>query len=438
MTPAELWTLELDKAAAGAKPDGRPAGLFGWLAVYMAILLGAPAWLATAVLFGRDPSDPPPSEAWAALHGEVENRTRPLLDILAAEAPDTPILLLGRPHRSLAAVAALFAGRGLPKARLFRPWSLGDAVATIGEFLATISAGYRVAAARPGPLPPPAEMVAIVFRLGLGLASRRWAARQGGRAGVVIFGHTGLADTSLLELGLQAAGVRTVHYVHGVSKGWDFTGVSSRAVFQCDSDARWHLALGGYGEATAFRAKPTEPRPEGQGWLLLSNRAHPMDPDYQASGLKAELALLESLAEAADLAGQPRAEVTWRPHPIFAALPAAQKSALLAACERLGLRFWDPSGAGLEAARDYQFVVVSPSTAAIDMLRLGKLPIIFGRAGNPSSAIAQFPCQAEDARSLAALASELADTARWRVRYGEAWEAVGPGRKPGWTDLIRP
>ena len=435
MTPAELWTLELDKAAAGAKPGGRPAGLYGWLAVYAAILLGGPAWLATALLFGRDPSDPPPGP-WAALHGEVENRTRPLLDILAAEAPDTPILLLGRPHRSLAAVAALFAGRGLPKARLFRPWSLGDAVATLGEFLVAISAGYRVAAARPAPLPPPVEMAGIVYRLGLGLACRRWAARQGGKAGVVVFGHTGLADTSLLELGLQAAGARTAHYVHGISKGWDFTGLSSRAVFQCDSDARWHRALGGYGETTALRAEPAEPRPGGEGWLLLSNRAHPMDPAYQANGLAAELALLESVAQAADLAGQPRGEVTWRPHPVFASLPAAERAAALAAGERLGLRFWDPAGPGLEAAGDHGLVIVSPSTAAIDMLRLGKLPVIFGAVASPESAVAQFPCRAETASALATLAAELAEPAHWRSCYDAAWAAVGPSRKPAWTDLV--
>jgi hypothetical protein len=389
-----------------------------------------------ALLFGRDPSQPP-AGPWAALHGEVENRTRPLLDLLIAQAPETPILLLGRPQRSLGAVTALFAGRGLKAPRLYRPWTFGDAVATYRDLIGLLTEGFHVAAARPSPLPPTREMAAIVYRLAQGLASRRWALRQGREAGVVVFGHTGLADTGQLELGLQAAGARTVHYVHGVSKGWDFTGLSNLAVFQSESDARWHRALGGYGKTTALKAKAASGLPGGQGWLLLSNRAHPMDPDYQARGLKAEVALLRSVTRAADLAGVARSQVTWRPHPIFHSLPARIQRIARREGERLGLAFWDPAEpGGLDRARDFALVVVSPSTAAIDMLRLGKLPVLFSDPGDPACAVAQIPCKAKDAPALAAMAAELADPARWQARYDAAWKAVGPGRKPDWPDLV--
>lgn len=437
MIPAQLWTLELDKAAAGRPPAGRPMGLAGRWAMWRAAPLGVLSWLATALLFGRDPADPPPGP-WAALHGEIANRTTPLLDLLIAQAPRTPILLLGRPQRSLPAVAVLFAGRGLNQPQLFRPWTLGDALATLGELIGVLTEGFHVVAARPAPLPPGREMVAIVYRLAQGLASRRWARRQGQAAGTVVFGHTGLADTSLLELGLQAAGARTVHHVHGVSQGWNFTGVSSLAVFQCDSDARWHRALGGYGRTTALKTKAAKPHPEGSGWLLLSNRAHPMDPDYQARGLKAEVGLLRGVARAADLAGVPHSAITWRPHPIFHSLPPSVQAMARREGERLGLVFWDPADGELAAARDFGLVVVSPSTAAIDMLRLGKLPVVFGHAGDPASAVAQIPVRAKDAPALAALAAELADPARWQARYEAAWKAVGPGRKADWADLIKP
>ncbi len=437
MTPARLWTLELDKAAAGRSPTGRPVGLAGRWAMWRAVLLGVPAWLATALLFGREPSDPTPGP-WAALHGEIANRTIPLLDLLTAQAPETPILLLGRPQRSLAAVGVLFAGRGLKPPRLFRPWTLGDALTTFGELVSVLTEGFHVAAARPAPLPPTREMAAIVYRLAQGLASRRWALRQGRTAGTVVFGHTGLADTSLLELGLQAAGARTVHHVHGVSQGWNFTGVSTLAVFQCESDARWHHALGGYGQTTALSTEAAEPHPDGKGWLVLSNRAHPMDPGYQARGLKAEVDLLRGVARAADLAGQPHSAVTWRPHPIFHSLPPSVQAMARREGERLGFVFWDPAGADLSAARDFALVVVSPSTAAIDMLRLGKLPVVFGDPGDPSGAVAQIPARAKDAPALAALAAELADPAQWQARYDAAWKAVGPGRKPDWPDLVAP
>lgn len=436
MTPAQLWTLELDKAAAGRPPAGPACGLAGRLAVLSGAALGLPAWLAAAVLHGRDPARPPPGP-WAALHGEVENRTRPLLDLLAAQAPATPILLLGRPQRSLAAVAALFEGRGLALPRLYRPWTLGDGVATFARLLRMLSEGAAVAAARPGPPPPAREMAAIVYRLAQGLASQRWARRQGGAAGTVVFGHTGLADTSQLELGLQAAGARTVHDVHGISKGWDFTGVSDLAVFQCESDARWHADLGGYGRTLALRTEPAPGRPEGEGWLLLSNRAHPMDPAYQAGGVAAEIALLRMTAQAAALSGAPGPAVTWRPHPVFHGLPAADRAALKAEAERLGIGFWDPAEpGGLDRARAFALVVVSPSTAAIDMLRLGKLPVLLGDAGDPRGAVAQFPARAMDAPGLAALAAELSDPARWAAAYDAAWTAVGPGRKPDWSDLV--
>jgi hypothetical protein len=437
MTPAELWTLELDKAAAGRKPTGRPAGLWGRLAVWRAVLLGVPAWLVTAALVARDPSDPPPGEGWAALHGEIANRTTPLLDLLIAQAPETPILLLGRPHRGLAAVAGLFAARGLPAPRLFRPWRFDDALATLRELRDVLTAGFHLAAARPRPLPPTREMAAIVYRLAQGLASRRWALRQGG-IGTVVFGHTGLADTSLLELGLQAAGARTVHWVHGVSQGWNFTGLSTRAVFQSESDARWHRGLGGYGTTTALKARPAKPLREGEGWLLLSNRAHPMDPDYQARGLRAEINLLRGVARAADMAGQPRVGVTWKPHPVLYSLPAIVQTSALAEARRLGFTLWDPDNRDLAGARAFAFIITSPSTAAIDMLRLGKLPVIFGPPGDPACAVAQIPTRTKDAPALAALAAELTDPARWRARYDAAWKAVGPGRKPDWADLIKP
>jgi hypothetical protein len=253
----------------------------------------------------------------------------------------------------------------------------------------------------------------------------------------VVFGHTGLADTSLLELGLKAAGARTVHYVHGVSQGWNFTGLSDLAVFQCDSDARWHRALGGYGGTVVLKAKPA-PCPDGTGWLLLSNRAHPMDPDYQARGLRAEVALLRSVARAADIARQPRAAVTWKPHPVLYSLPAIVQSSALAEGRRLGFTLWDPDNRDLSGARAFAVVITSPSTAAIDMLRLGKLPIVFGDPGDPACAVAQIPARAKDAPSLAIMAAELADPERWRARFDAAWKAVGPGRKPDWADLIKP
>ena len=433
--PADLadpWRLELLKARHGA-PD--TAGAAASAMTFWTVAAVALGQLARTILSG--PGDAPPSDGRTvvALHGELSNRTLPLITAAGAEAPATPVLLLGRPRQSLTATRALFQTKGLTAACLIRPWSLGAAITALPAMLGRLIDGARVMGAAPW-RPAMRDQAAIAYRVLLGEVSARWLAGQAWRPRTVLFAHTGPADANRLEQALQARGAATVHWVHGVSLGVNFAGLSDVAVLQCGSDAAWHQALGGYGRSLALPALRPEPSPEGQGWLLLSNLAHPMNPGFQTHGPRDEIAVLTAVAEAADLTGLPRTAVTWKPHPILYSLPAETREALENAARRLGLTLWPHPVRALERAVDFAAVIVTPSTAALDVLRLGKLPVIHGLTGaDPMSAIARLPVQTTTPQALAQAIDALKDAAAWRLAFDAAWTDVAPGRAPTLGEL---
>lgn len=436
LDPAVLgdpWRLELAKARHGAPdtPGAAASPLVFWSAA--AIALGQ---LARTMLSGA--GDPPPADGGAAvaLHGELSNRTLPLIGVLASDRPDMPVVLLGRPRQSLAATRAIFRARGLAADRLIRPWSPGAALAALPAMLRRLRDGARTmgqASWRPGLR----EQAAIAYRVLLGEVSARWMVSSGWRPATVLFGHTGPADANALEQALRQGGTRTLHWVHGVSLGLNFAGLSDVAVLQCGSDAAWHQALGGYGRCRVLTAPRPEPRPHGQGWLLMSNLAHPMNPGFQLHGPRDELALLGAIAQAADLSGVARSAVTWKPHPVIQSLPAATRQTLEDAARDLGLSPWPHPVRALERAADFAVVITTPSTAALDVLRLGKLPIVHGLAGaDPMSAIARLPVQTATPEALARAVAALADETAWRAAFDAAWTDVAPGRPPSLDDLL--
>jgi hypothetical protein len=430
----DLWRLEISKALEGVDPVTGPRTPGARLRFSLAAVGALMALVRTILGTLPDPARlPVGARRIAALHGEIANRTIHLIAALAAEAPATPILLLGRPKGSLAQVRVAFRERGLAEPLLVRPWSLTAALAALPDVVRDLARGAPILEAVSPPLAL-REQTAIAFRMALGAVSERWARSAGEGVEAAVFGHTGLADTSLLERGLQACGARTVHWVHGVTQGWNFTGRSDLALFQCESDARWHAALGGYGAVRALPAVRPAPIAGGQGWLLLSNLAHPMNPSFQAHGVRAEIDLLRAVAEAASEAG---AAVTWKPHPVLYDLAPAVRDPVMHEARRLGLVEWDRADRSLAGAARFATVISTPSTAALDVLRLGGLPIIFGLGDtDPAAAVAKFPIHATDARGLVEAASRLSDPAARSAAFESAWRAIGPGRTPRLEDLF--
>lgn len=429
----DLWRLELAKArqdAGQGAPEAAPGGY--WLAAAIGLL-----GLAKTLLTPGGGRLPPGAPLLAVVHREDTNRTRHVVDRLAAEAPGTPVLLVGRPHEPLSVTRSLFASRGLVDAPLVRPYDLGAALAATPAILRRLAEGAS-AFGQAAWLPPRSKQAAIVFRVALGEVKAAWIrARRADRSLVargVILGHTGVADVHLLERALQQAGARTLHWVHGRSEGLNMHGGSDVGLFQCLSDARWHEALGGYGEVAALPAEAPVHRAGGRGWVVLSNLVHPMTPAYRERGIEPEVELLARIAEAADKAGLARRDILWKPHPIIDGMLAHEKPALLERAQALGVTPWPhPAQAGLAPAGDAAMVVVTPSTTAVDVLKMGRVPVLFDPpASDPMDLMSQFPLQARDADGLLAALARIDDAAL----FAETWSRVGPGRPVRMADIL--
>lgn len=432
--PDDLWTLELAKARQAAGPDGPSGGGF-----WPAALLGLAAWVRT--LMTTPPGDPlPDTPVVAALHGEIANRTRHLIAALAAEAPETPILLLGRPQLDRADLRRALSEAGL-RGPLVRPFDLPSALTALPAILRRLGEGARAVGVADW-RPATRDLAAICFRVMLGESHARWAAGHvptGPRT--VVFGHTGVADSHLLERALQARGARTVHWVHGVSLGLNFVAGSDLGLFQCGADARWHEGLGGYGATASLPATAPTAVTGGDGWLVLSNLIHPMNADYRRHGIAGEIALLEAVAAAAG-----DARKVWKPHPILGSLGLDVRDGIETRAAALGFERW-PSAADLASAAsiaaaadlgrvaDFAVVVSTPSTVALDALRFGVLPILYGGSAlDPASALAQLPLKADTADGLKAAAEALsADRA---ALFRTAWAAIAPGREATLADIL--
>ncbi|MDB5470621.1 MAG: hypothetical protein JWR84_2181 [Caulobacter sp.] len=417
-SPDDLWALELAKARQAAGPDAPSGGGF-----WPAALLGLAAWART-VLLTPSGGDVPDAPLVAALHGEVANRTRHLLAAVAHEAPAAPVLLLGRPQLPPAELRKAFFTAGV-HGRLIWPFDLLSAVRALPAILRRLAEGRAVLAAGDW-RPARRDLAAICFRMALGETSAVWALRHVRRGPrTVVFGHTGVADSHLLERAIQRQGARTVHWVHGVSLGLNFVGGSNLGVFQCGSDARWHQALGGYDRTASLPAQAPEPAAGGKGWLVLSNLVHPMNAEYRRHGLAGETALLEAVAAAAGKAAR-----VWKPHPILNTLDPEVRAAIEARAAALGFTRWR-EGDDLGRARDFAVVVSTPSTVALDVLKLGVLPILYGGGDlDPGSAIAQLPLKADSAAALEAAAKRLE-----AADFHAIWTAIAPARDPTLADL---
>ena len=364
-----------------------------------------------------------------AVHGEWSNRTRHVLPMLQPSGKPVPVIALGRPRRSLASLRRIF-DEALDAAplSLTRPYSLRTALRSAGKAARLVARAVRhLSIVRY--VPPLRVQAAMLYRLILGAASAHWWRGQGVRGSTVIYGHTGLADTTLLELAQHATGCSTVHVVHGLGSGPNFAGFSSHAVMRCSYDAEYYRELGGYGACHAPEHPTPACRHGALGWLLLTNLAHPMNRGYQRAGIRDELRLLGEVGRAADESRAQKKVLAWKPHPVFFSLPADQRGALLEAAHSYGFTIFGQDWT-LERAREFEVVLCTASTIAVDMLRLGVLPIIFDvQPIATDSAIARLPLRAEQSAVLGQLIDELArDQSAYERYFSLAWKSIGPAR----------
>jgi hypothetical protein len=398
------------------------------LAVIMATALLA--WTALVLLSEGRRLRPRRVRALAVMHGELSTRTRHLLRALQAEHASGEIILVGRPRASLASLRQAVRCEFGFRARLIRCFEPRDVIAAALHLPRTVKETFdaaRAYAARSR------DLAGIVYRISLGRASEAWCARHQPQANVAVFAHTGAADTVLFEQALQRGGIETVHYAHGVSHGLNFHGVSNLGVFQCGHDARWHARLGGYQRTIALPAAPPLTLTPGRRKLLvLSNLVHPMNASYRQSGTELERRFIELVKASVDAVGWGPARVTWRPHPVLYDLPHGVIDSVRESVATAGFELWGPERRADDIA-DFEIALSTPSTAAIDMLRLG-LPVVvcFAEPPFPGVVYGVFPNVAADP---AALASVLSDRDRIRLEFRETWARVGPAQAPRWSDF---
>jgi hypothetical protein len=320
---------------------------------------------------------------------------------------------------------------------LVRPWSLGSVLLSLPSACGAIIEAMRIAVRAPY-LPAFRERIGMMYRIHMGLASARWWRRQRPRPQRIVYGHTGNADSTLLEIAQRSSGQQTWHVVHGVSAGLNFTGRSSVAVFACEHDARWHERLEGYGRCLHFPAPMPAPVSGGSGLLLLTNYAHPMNLECRVSGTSAEEAVLRAVSAAAAQLGVAEGGLHWRPHPALAALDRTDQDALRWVAGRAGFRELPSSVDWLEHARNARWVVTTASTVAIQLLEAGVVSVVLiPHWLDPDCALARQPLALRD---MALLPQVLAGMGQAATDRGEAlaaaWQAIGPGRPAKTTDWM--
>ena len=381
---------------------------------------------------GTPPSGVPAGAVWVAAQGEWTNRTRHLLARLGSGGP-LPLLLIGRPKarddRIRETLRPHVAGREL---RPVRPHSLFDLVGSVGRIARHLREGRRVMARSPY-RPPARDLIGMVYRFGLGEVSARWWRRHAPKAAVIVYAHSCNADSSLLERAQQRGGAATVHVFHGLSLGHNFAGISDVGIALCRHDARLHERLGRYRRVETCAADKPAPAPAEGGWLLLTNYAHPMNPEFQARGPALEIAAIRLVAAAAARLGVAARDVVYRPHPAFAGLSEAHRREIGEAVAAAGFAAW-PADRPYEEAAAFRCVVTTPSTAAVDLLRLGRLAVVLDLAGTDRAiAHGALPLNAHDLDGLVAAIETV--TERHDALLDEAWERIGPGRLPDLAGL---
>jgi hypothetical protein len=413
------------------KPSNCPLCVsLAWL---LAAFLSLPVIAWHALRFHSKPSEAPKGKIWLAAHAEWSNRTRHVLK-LASELPrPVPLILLGRPKQPVSEIRSLLQ-RHLPEVDfdLLRPISFTAFVRALPEL---ILESLKVAASSRhwGYTIRFGEAAAILYRLQLGCVEKSWWKRSGYAPEVVIYGHTGNADTSLLEREQQKRGTRTVHLLHGFSTGTAFAGISNLAIAKCRHDAEWHERHGGYADSIVLPASRPKPAPPKRRWALLTNYAHPMALPLEA-GIRHEQQALRIVARAAREMGLSADQVLYRPHPGLQSLREDLQATVAETAAVSGLGRW-PDDLSLDALRELELVITTPSTVIQDALLAGTVPVLLDLAeADESSVYCDYPLKARSEDELVAM---LQDVQSNRTQaFDRAWEAVGPGINPRISAIV--
>lgn len=273
------------------------------------------------------------------------------------------------------------------------------------------------------------ERVKINIRFFQGYAYQLWWRELSPDVDHFILGHTGLADCSLLEKEMQKSGTKTCHYVHGVSHGWNFAGVSDIGVFVCGYDAKRAGDLPAYGQTRFLQKDRPAFIKTGKKWALLTSYSHPMNPLYQRRGVAVDIEIMRDVIRGLSAHNISGRDIIWRPHPIIHNLPEADKTALFNAANDLGFSVW-PDEQPYDSLKDFEGIITTPSTVAIDCLNFGKLPLIYANEPlDKDSLYRQFSTYADRPEDFDLCLDEISVKSRKERLYKESWVAVNPSAR---------
>lgn len=365
-----------------------------------------------------------------AVHAEWSTRTRHL--VAAADAADLPIesvILLGRVKCNLRDVASIWK-RNCPGSKVaslnhIHPISPRACFGVARELHIFIRQGIRAFEVVSLDVPLK-ELVAISFRVILGEVSAKWWEKMN-VAAEVVFGMTGTADTTLLERAIQRNSGKTVHMVHGQATGPNFVGFSDVAFFRSLYDATAYNESGCYGRCSVQSLQKPSVQRGGFGTFLLTNLAHPMNAGFQAHPLKDELLLLVETAEAARHRGKECFPLFWKPHPVIAKLSVEQQATLRSEAVRLGFIELASDTNILDMARKSRWVLSSPSTVSLDLLKDGILTLILDPQNTVlDTAIRNLPQVPTDRMQICEFLGSLDDCDRYTLSFDQAFSEIGP------------
>lgn len=361
-----------------------------------------------------------------AVHGEDSNRTRHVLALLGDGDEKVRVIVLGRPRASLARLRKAWASAWRNDAlELERPHDIAAAIAAAPTIRASLVLGTSLISGLPW-LPGIAALSGTIYRECMGLVSAQWWQAAPSLGGSIIYGHTGLADTTHLELAQQASGCVTIHAVHGLSDGLNFVGRSNVAVFRCKHDAQWHERLGGYGKCQSVAMAQPAYMHGGGRLLLLSNYLHPMSLWFRMHGARDEIRALDEVSRAVELSSLGWSALVWRPHPVFSVHSVGLRGLVLAAAEHRGFYKWTEAEGSADGSQPAQ-VVCTPSSVAMDVMMAGSMPLVLDLQGmNPSCAIRRLPFVAVNAAELASCLVTAADPTHGEHAFAAAWRDIGP------------
>lgn len=450
-----VWTMELFKqwvfAPDAAQRGLRAAALEGAarIQLYCRFMLASLAVLGRVLMcLGRVWRLPGTLSAGVpvvfAIHAEDSTRSRHMLPLLSEkQSLPVQVILLGAPSRQAhARMRALLSLAGQNSITCIYPWTTKGILRQIQKAPEELRAGLRNLTDfchQTGWQPRVIDCSGIIYRRFAGNVMADWWQQQNSNADLAVFGHTGTADTCLLEAAMQQSGLKTMHVLHGVTAGYNFWAKSSIALCTSKYEAGLTARLGGYAKAVHIPSIQPAIVSRTRRILIASNYLHPQNPSYQKHGVRDEITFIRNVLDACNRLNIGSQDICWKAHPVFDRIPAAQQRKILDFLAEQGIAV-QPARQAISQVIGDCMVISTLSTAAFDILRTGTVPILYlaQPADDALFHAAWLPgLKVRTSDQIVAALELLMDDPQHALLFQQTWDALGPGAPPDTAFILQ-